>query len=275
MKHTPFVGMVLGIALVIGSFPVIGHTSEGATWRLPKDAIRLDEHTYYLGSKIDPISGRQVEGYAFIKRKGAARGGSGGSGGAKNACYSYLANGAKWKVAAEPWEMNPNNGSGLDPTTIFLHQASDIATWEDAADGTVDGLVSVDILGDGTMTDLDYAASAGTLNGKNEVSFADASGSGVIAVTTVWGIFGGPAAQRELVEWDQVYDDVDFDWSLSGASTAMDFDNIAVHELGHAVGMGHPKSTCSLETMYAYATEGETLKRDLHNGDIVGINLLY
>jgi hypothetical protein len=55
----------------------------------------------------------------------------------------------------------------------------------------------------------------------------------------------------------------------------MDFDNITTHEVGHAVGMGHPDSTCTLETMYAYAGNDETKKQDLYTGDIADVNRLY
>jgi len=32
---------------------------------------------------------------------------------------------------------------------------------------------------------------------------------------------------------------------------------------------------CDTQTMYGYSTEGETSKRDLADGDIAGINILY
>lgn len=77
------------------------------------------------------------------------------------------------------------------------------------------------------------------------------------------------------MEWDQVYDDVDFDWSDNGEAGKMDFEEIATHELGHAVGLGHPEDSCTEETMYRYASLGETKKRDLNTGDIAGIATLY
>ena len=55
----------------------------------------------------------------------------------------------------------------------------------------------------------------------------------------------------------------------------IDFYNIATHELGHSVGMTDLYNFCTEETMYGYATEGETKKRDLNAGDIAGINALY
>jgi hypothetical protein len=174
--------------------------------------------------------------------------------------------------------MNTKNTRGLDGTTVFNLETSGIAKWEDATDGVVGNDIGVAVMGNGSTTPNDLSVGAGTPNGSNEIYFADITGSSsTIAVTTVWGIFNGPASGRELVEWDQVFDDVTFDWSATNTGVAgkMDFDNIATHEIGHAFGMGHPSSTCTQETMYAYANYAETLKRDLNTGDINGINLLY
>ena len=56
----------------------------------------------------------------------------------------------------------------------------------------------------------------------------------------------------------------------------MDFDNIATHELGHSVGMADLYTNgCSEQTMYGYATYGETKKRSLEDGDINGVRKLY
>ena len=186
-----------------------------------------------LGSAIDPQSGKLVEGYAIVHY--AKGGNSGGKPGGGTACYAFLAKGAKWKTV-EPWLMNPANASGLDGTTLFNDTATDISKWEDAADGATGG-GSIDILGSGTETTDSLSADLNAPDGTNEVYFANVSDPGAIAVTIVWGIFGGPLQGRELTEWDQVYDDVDYNWSLSGEAGKMDFENIATHELGHSVGL--------------------------------------
>ena len=72
-----------------------------------------------------------------------------------------------------------------------------------------------------------------------------------------------------------IINDQDFSWSLTGAPGAIDVWNIVAHEGGHAIGMGHPSGSCTEETMYAYASEGETKKRSLNAGDIAGIRELY
>lgn len=218
-----------------------------------------------LGKKNDPGSGKMVEGYAIIhyKEKSAKPSGKGGG----SQCYGFLAKGAKWKIV-EPWLVNTSNVRSLDETSVFNVLANGVAKWENAA--------GADILGEGTVTPGILLADTVSPDNKNEVYFANVSQGNAIAVTIVWGIFGGPVFQRELVEWDQVYDDVDYDWSLAGEAGKMDFDNIVTHELGHSVGMADIyDSTCGQVTMYGYAANGETKKRTLEQADILGVSTLY
>ena len=171
--------------------------------------------------------------------------------------------------------MNGANSAGLSDTFVFNTLVNGVGKWEDAADGTVGDGGSVNILGDGSATTDTLVADTTAPDGKNKVYFADIGDPGAIAVTIVWGIFGGPPSKRVLAEWDQVYDDVDFDWSDSGEAGKMDFENIVTHEHGHTFGMGHPDDSCTEETLYRFAVLGETKKRDLNAGDIAGIADLY
>ena len=229
-----------------------------------------------LGSGVDPATGKVVEGYAIIhykdgKAKPEGKPGKGGG----TACYAFLASGAKWKTV-EPWLMNSSNASSLDGTTVFNTQVVALAKWEDAADGTVESGIGVDIVGTELATTSALVADTESPDNQNEVYFADVSTPNAIAVTIVWGIFGGPPWARELVEWDQVYDDVDYNWSLTGATGTMDFDNIATHEDGHVVGLADIYDlTCGEVTMYGYANFGEIKKRTLEPADILGVSTLY
>src|SRR4029453_17726720 len=96
--------------------------------------------------------------------------------------------------------------------------------------------------------------------------------AGVIAVTYTWGVFGGPPRGRGVVEGGMIFDSDSFTWATDGSPGGVDFRNIDTHELGHAMGLGHPSNACTEETMYAFAALGETKKRDLNAGDIAGIN---
>jgi predicted Zn-dependent protease len=54
---------------------------------------------------------------------------------------------------------------------------------------------------------------------------------------------------------------------------SLDIQNVASHELGHAVGLGHVND--NLLTMFPTSFAGETLKRSLGNGEQAGMNFLY
>lgn len=240
--------------------------SQRAKFQLPANAVQISDNLYSLGAAFDRQSGKKVEGYAIIHRKNE----NAKSNGAKTApatCYAFLAKDTKWKWI-ESWILNPTNTRGLDPVFIFSNLTADIAKWEKAA--------VYNILGDGAMTDAALSADTMAPDNQNEVYFADLSNSNTIAVTIIWGVFSGPTFQRQLVEWDQIFDDTTYDWSMSGESGKMDFENIATHELGHSVGMADLyNSNCAEETMYGYATNGEIKKRDLNSGDIFGVSKLY
>jgi len=265
-----------------------------ASITIPGHAIEVAPGVFSLGQARD-VDGRIVEGFMFVDyRKENAKPGTecgngiceqgenakkcpadcgGGEEPTDSTCFAYLGKGTKWKTV-EPYLVDPTNNAGLSTTFIRSNLASDIDQWEDAADGSVDGVQGADILGDENLGGTVNRATIGDLNGENEVMFADISG-GAIAVTIVWGIFRGPPNGRELVEWDQVYDDADFNWSATGEAGKMDFWNIAQHELGHSVGLGHPNDDCTEETMFRFASSGETNKRSLNDGDITGVKKLY
>ncbi len=246
---------------VVNVVPSGGH----ATVAIPANAVEVAPGVFSLGTAID-VDGRVVEGFMFVYRKENAKPPWAGGGNGGSTCYTFLAKGAKWK-SLESWIVNPANSQGIDSNFVFSNLAADIQKWEDKS--------LTNIVGDGSATGNILIADTSSPDGVNEVYFGSITDPGVIAVTIVWGIFYGPPSQRELVEWDQVYDQVDFAWSATGEAGKMDFENIATHELGHSVGMGHPDNTCTEETMYAYADYGETKKRDLNTGDIAGINSLY
>jgi len=257
-----------------------------ATVTIPARAIEVAPGIFSLGTAMD--NGKIVEGYAMVKyKKDFAKPGTicgnnicePGENANKcpedcadepeepdtSSCYSFLSKGAKWKTV-EQYIVDSANTRGLDGTFIQNNVATDIVKWETAA--------GVNILGDEIAGIVDGADMASPDN-KNELYFADIDHEGAIAVAIIWGVFGGPPPSRELVEWDMIFDDVDFDWGV-GEAGKMDFENIATHELGHSVGMGDLYTTeCSEVTMYGYASYAETKKQTLEAVDITGIRKLY
>ncbi len=279
-KLTISIGTVLSLllAVVVAAAPPLETATldtPGTTRTLLLPPAADNSNVISLGTAVDPGTGKVVEGLAIIHRKDNAIK-PGGARPSNTACYTYLAKGAKWKNV-EPWLVNPSNIDGLANATVFNLLSGGVSKWEDATDGNVTNGAGIDVLGVGTITSATLSADTLSLDNQNEVYFADIVNSNTIAVTIVWGIFGGPISGRQLVEWDQVYDDVTFDWSAEGAGVAgkMDFDNIATHENGHAAGMGHPSDSCTEETMYRFSPTAEIQKRDLNPGDITGVNALY
>jgi len=203
----------------------------------------------------------------FSHKPGHDKGGGppdkGGKGGGDK-CYSVLAKGAKWKTV-EDYIIDPTNTRGLLPSFVDNTIVTSVTTWNDNSTSTIFG---------STVTGVVDGADRVAPDGKNEVMFGEIVDPGVIAFTITWGVYGGPPPARELVEWDAVFDDDSFAWGDAEAGK-MDLQNIATHEFGHAAGLGHPDNTCTDETMYAFASVGETKKRTLNAGDIAGIDSLY
>ncbi|MGQ9782135.1 MAG: matrixin family metalloprotease [Nitrososphaeria archaeon] len=106
-------------------------------------------------------------------------------------------------------------------------------------------------------------------DGKNTVGWGLLD-PGIIAVTTIW---YNPAT-KQIVEFDTIFNTY-YPWSTSGEAGKMDLQNIATHELGHN-GLADLRPPRDAElTMYYASTFGETKKRSLGVGDILGIQELY
>ena len=146
--------------------------------------------------------------------------------------------------------------------------ASDAAVF-DQAGNTWDAQTGADIFGSITAG---KQGNAGTYDGVNQIEFVDLGATTTIAVTTTWSYRQSGLA----VESDGQYNTY-YPWSTSGAPGAMDVLNIATHEIGHTFGLNHPKGSGGISclTMYAYANTGETQKRTLGDGDILGIEAIY
>ncbi|MCR4368792.1 MAG: matrixin family metalloprotease [archaeon] len=210
-----------------------------------------------------------LEKITFIhyKKSNAKPPWAGGGNDSAATCYGFLAKGAKWK-ATENFLINPTNSQGISSSLIVNSTNAGIEAWDSESLFNIFGNPSIDSLA---------SYNNGSLDEKNTLSFGTISDSGAIAVTNVWGYFSGPPKTRELVEWDMLLDQTDFQWGNADADPAkMDLQNIITHELGHSAGLGDLyTSGCAEETMYGYSTEGETKKRTLESGDIAGLAELY
>ena len=170
--------------------------------------------------------------------------------------YAFLRDGFKWKDF-------PINVVLDDSLAMYQSAIADaMQEWDSNTGAILFGSISV-------VSDASFDVTA---DGKNEMVFGDYPTEDVIAVCRVWFSMRG----RRIVEFDILFDDADFTWGTDGAPTVMDVQNIATHEIGHGLGLADLyDDKWDDQTMYGYASEGETIKRDLATGDIAGIQALY
>ena len=234
---------------------------------IPKHAIEVAPDVFSIGVAQD-VDGKIVEGFLFVNNKKEnvkPPWAGGGKNKSESKCYKFMAKGAEWKIT-EKYVV----GNGID---AVLTETS-LETW--------DSEVPFDIFGERDTATTTDGADENSPDGKNEVEFKNLGPSNTIAYTIVWGIFYGPPEQRELLEWDVVFNSA-YSYGDAGPTNEeglgdidiMDYQNIATHEFGHALGLGHPNDNCTEETMYRFADYGETKKRTLGEGDVAGVNELY
>ncbi len=271
--------MLLSVIMLSSGFminsPAIAEPNENAnenakrTFELPDNAIQIAPGIFHVSAIHE---GKLVEGIiAYHHRTGHSGGPGGGgtestTGGEK--CYSIYAKGAKWKVT-EDYIIDPSNDLGLQDQDVLNAINDAVATWDTSS--------SSDIFGSEIPGIVDGIDSVSPDN-KNEVMFGDL-GPNTLGVTITWGYFSGPPPTRQLIEWDQMYNQVDFkNWSIDPDGAVpenFDFLSVATHEMGHSAGLSHPSDTCVNETMYRYISTGDDKDRDLYTGDIAGIKNLY
>ncbi len=123
------------------------------------------------------------------------------------------------------------------------------------------------------------SSNGGAYDGMNilmwhETSWPSYYPASVIAVCTTWYNVDGDGS---ILDADIVFNGVDYKWSTTGATDAMDVQNIATHEIGHFSGLADLYSyfSDSEKTLYGYASNGETKKRTFDQDDEDGIRHIY
>ena len=174
--------------------------------------------------------------------------------------FSYI--GAKWPGASPDvhYRVNPNT-SDVSGEEVAIQAAAN--TWS-----TVSG-ADFQFVDDGAT-----GATQAGYNGTNEVMWRNLGASGTIAANYWWTDGSG-----NYLEFDQEYND-SYTWSTTGAAGTFDVQNIATHELGHALGLrdlygdvGAPNDM--QKTMYGFGDTAETKNRTLEPDDQAGVIWIY
>jgi len=175
-------------------------------------------------------------------------------------CYKLM--GVKWSTLPVNYYVNPTNPYGLSSEFVTSTISLSAETW--------DVSTSKDLFNNAYA--VDSSAQYGIYDGKNAIVFADYNSNTAIAVTSVW----YSKRTKQILEFDQIYN-TRFVWGDATIDPGvMDLQNIATHELGHAVGLDDLyTSSCTAVTMYGYSTEGELSKRTLEQPDIAGLQKMY
>jgi hypothetical protein len=108
-----------------------------------------------------------------------------------------------------------------------------------------------------------------TNDGINMIMFRNEASGSAIATTYTW--FSG----TRLIDADMVFWDAGFQFftGASGCSGGFYIEDVATHEFGHALGLGH--STVAGATMYPSISTCSQQSRSLDSDDIAGVLSLY
>jgi hypothetical protein len=169
----------------------------------------------------------------------------------------YVVYGQKWATANVPFYVNPaNNDITPDAAIAALDKAA--TAWSSQTGASIRLFLA------GTTS-----GSTIQKNGKNEVFFRNES-SGTAAGTTIYYYSGSQIVDADI----KLYDGgVRFFTGASGCSGGFYLEDIATHEFGHFIGVGH--SPLSSATMYPSINGCTTWARTLDVDDIAAARLLY
>ena len=244
-----FLGILISLTVLALSGVAVAISNQGAEKSKAPDLEKIEFiHWDKKYAKSEVAAARTPTCYAFLGKIGK----------------TYL----KWTTLSVSYVINPRNPQGLAGSFVTSAVSTSAETWDDAT--------SKDLMGSYTV---DTAIAYGVQDYKNAIDFGNYPTAGVIAVTTVW---YNPAT-KAIVEFDVRFD-TDWTWGDADSNNdglvdnpnVMDLQNIAIHELGHGVGLGDVyNSACSLVTMYGYSNYGEIIKRTLDAADITGLRTLY
>jgi hypothetical protein len=171
---------------------------------------------------------------------------------------AYVLNGPRWATNQVPYYINPAN---LDVSANAAEAAvqAGLATWGSQSNANF----SFYYMGRTTGTTM-------ANNGKNEIFFRNASAGSMTAETHWW-----YDSNNHLVDADIVFYDGGFKFftGSSGCSGGVYIEDVAAHESGHALGLGH--SSVTTATMYPSMGWCSTSQRSLDSDDLAGVEKLY
>ena len=171
---------------------------------------------------------------------------------------AFMTNGVSWPQTPVPYYVNPTNVDGLATAAIEAAVKAGADTWQTQS---------------GAPAGFSYAGlssqTTNTLDSINLVMFRNES-SGLAIATTYYWMMGPAIVDADIVFWDGGFT---FFTGNAGCSNGFYIEDIAAHEFGHVLGLGH--SAIPTATMYPSTGACNTSLRSLDPDDIAGIRSLY
>jgi hypothetical protein len=192
------------------------------------------------------------------------------TGGNSNA---YILTGRKWTQKDPQIKMSLTNNAnlantGMSPTSALAAVSAAANTWDDATNQNLFSDSGASLT----------TAVANHYDHINAMSFTPyKAGCSALAATGVWYKTQGATAGQlyPIVESDMTFN-TNYKWTATGESGKLDFQSVALHEMGHTIGLGdlYNRAQFSKDTrqvMHYYTGA----KRTLGNGDAAGVWKLY
>jgi hypothetical protein len=170
----------------------------------------------------------------------------------------YTVYGIRWHTSPVPYRVNTAN---LDLTESAVEAA--VRAGADAWTAQTNASFRFAYAGRSSQTTV-------TSDGINLVVFRNASSGSAIATTYTWSDSKG-IVDADIVFWDGAFR---FYTGSSGCSNGLFVEDIATHEFGHALGLGHSAGVPGA-TMAPAISYCDTGPRTLHADDIAGVLSLY
>ena len=170
---------------------------------------------------------------------------------------AYMTNGAKWNSTPVSYFVNTTNLDLPGNAVVSAVQAG-ADTW--ALQSTA--AFAFRYAGTSSQTAI-------TNDGINLVVFRNASSGSAIATTYSYYV-GTTLIDTDIVFWDGAFQ---FFAGMTGCAGGFYIEDIATHEFGHALGLGH--STSASATMYPSTSACNTANRSLDPDDLAGVLAIY